>query len=117
MNNDKEDIRPANIDEQRPATPNWMPQNTLLSKLSSTFKEVTFSKSKFPAGTPVLDTRYKHLENQNNNLFYPFNNQVDYALAHYLTDSKTTKRNIDKFFTNPLIKPITKNLSYCNANK
>ena len=37
-------------------------------------------------------------------------------LAHYFADSEITKRNDDKFLTNLLMKPITKNLSYCNAN-
>ena len=78
---------------------------------------MTFSKSEFPTGTPVSDTRYKHLRSQNNNPFYPFNAQLDYELAHYFADSETTKCNIDRFFTNPLIKPIIKNLLYCNANK
>ena len=117
MNNDEKDIRPADMDKQRPATPNWTPRNGLLSKSSSTFREMTFSESKFLAGIPVLDTRYKHPESQNNNPFYLFNGQLDYALAHYFADSKTTKSNVDKFFTNPLMKPITKNLLYCNADE
>ena len=76
-----------------------------------------FSKSEFPFGTSVLNTRYEHFRSQNNNLFYPFNNQRDYALADYFAKSETTKRNIDKFLSNLLMKPITKKLSYCNANK
>ena len=81
------------------------------------FQEVTFSKSKFPASIPVLDIRYKHPESQNNNLFYLFNDQIDYVLTHYFEYSKTIKRNVDKFFTNSLIKPITKNLLYHNTDK
>ena len=73
MDNNKEDIRPADIDEQRPATPNRTPRNGLLSELSSTFREVTFSEAKFPADTLVSDTRYEHPRSQNNNLFYLFN--------------------------------------------
>ena len=60
-----------------------------------------FTKSKFPSGTPILDTRYEHLENQNNNPFYSFNSQLNYVLAHYFANSETTKRNIHKFLTNP----------------
>lgn len=112
IDNDKENIRLAYIDKQRPAIPNQTLQNRLLSKSSSTFKEVIFSKSQFSAGTLILNTRYKHPGNQNNNLFYPFNDQVNYALAHYFPDSKTTKQNVYKFFTNLLIKSITKNLLY-----
>lgn len=59
-----------------------MLQNRLLSESCSTFKEVMFSKSEFAAHTYVLDTRYKHPGSQNNNLFYPFKDEVNYALAH-----------------------------------
>ena len=117
MDNYKEDIRPADIDKKRPASPYWMSQNGLLSELSSNLRDVMFSESKFPVSTPVLDTRYKHPGSQNNNLFYPFNGQLDYALAHYFLDLETTKPNIDKFITNSLMKPITKNLLYCNADE
>lgn len=78
---------------------------------------MTFSKSKFLTGISILNTRYKHLKSQNNNLFYFFYDQVDYALVHYFVDSETTKCNINKFFTNSLIRPITKNLLYCNTDK
>ena len=74
-NNNKEEIRladtissfnryskPANIDKERPTTPNWISQNVLLSELSRNFREVTFSESEFPVGTLVLDTRYVHPE-------------------------------------------------------
>ena len=78
---------------------------------------MTFSESEFSAGRPVSDTRYKHPESQKNNPFYPFNDQVDFALAHYFADSETTKHNINKFLTNPLMKPLTKNLLYRNLDK
>lgn len=74
MDINKEDIKPeANIDKWRPATPNWTSQNKLLSELSSIFKEMMFSESKFSAGILVLDIRYKHLKSHNNNPFYLFN--------------------------------------------
>lgn len=117
MNDNNEDIRPADIDKQRPATSNWMLQNRLLSELSSTFREVTFGESKFPAGTSVSDTRYKYLGSQNNNLLYSFNDQLDFSLAHYFAESETTKCNMNKFLSNPLMKLITKNLSYRNADE
>ena len=78
---------------------------------------MTFSESEFLAGTPVLDTKYKHPRSQNNNPFYSFNGQLDYALAYYFANLEITKRNVDKFLTNLLMKPITKNLSYCNADE
>ena len=94
-----------------------MSQNGLLSKLSFIFREVKFSESEFLTGILVFDTRYEHPGCQNNNSFYSFNGQLDYALAHNFADWKTTKRNFDKFHTNPLMKPITKNLSYCNVDE
>ena len=78
---------------------------------------MTFSKYKFPADTPIFDTRYKHLESQNNNPFYFFHGQLVYALAHYFADLETTKCNFDKFLTNSLMKPITKDFLYCDADK
>ena len=76
-----------------------------------------FSKSEFLAGIPVWDIRYKHSKTQNNNPFYSFNSKPDYTLAHYFADLETTKRNVHKFLTNPLMKLITKNLSYCNTDE
>ena len=76
-----------------------------------------FGKSEFLIGTQVLDTRYKHFGSQNNNPFYPFNDQLDYVLADYFAESKTTKHNIDKFLSNLLIKSVIQNLSYCNVNE
>ena len=60
INNNNKDIRLADINKQRPAIPSWRSQNRLLSELFSTFRKLTFRKSKFIAGTPVLDTQYKH---------------------------------------------------------
>lgn len=93
-----------------------MPQNRLLSKLSSTFREITFSESEFLIGILVSNTWYKHSKTQNKNRFHPFNNKLDYTLAHYFVELEITKRNIDKFLSNLLMKPITKNLSYCNID-
>ncbi len=129
-NNDKEKIRPANttgnddensrptdIDKQRPITPNCKTQNRLLSELSWNFREVIFGESKFLVSTSVLDTKYMHHRSRSNNLFHPFNDQLDYALAYYFAESETTKRNVDTFLFNTLMKPVTKELSYCNADE
>lgn len=78
---------------------------------------MTFSQSKFSAGTSVLDIQYKHSISQNNNLFYLFYDQLDYTFAHYFVELEIIKRNVDRFLTNLLIKPIIKKLLYCNANK
>lgn len=53
---DKKDIRLADINKQKPTTPNLILQNKLLSELSLNFKEITFDESEFLAGIPVLDT-------------------------------------------------------------
>ena len=64
--------------------PKYTPQDGLFrSKSSSFFREFRFSEQEFPTGTPVSNIKYDHLGSQNNNLFYPFNDQVDYILAHY----------------------------------
>ncbi len=64
-----------------------------------------------------MDTRYVYPGSRSNNLFHSFNDQLDYALVHYFAESETTKCNIDKFLSNPLMKPITKKLSYRNADE
>lgn len=118
MNNIEKDIRQFNKDKQWPTTPsNFMPQNGLLNELSSTFKKVTFSESKFLVRTLVSNTWYKYFGTQNKNLFYLLNDQLDYALTHYFAELETTKYNIDKFLSNLLIKLITKKLSYCNLDE
>lgn len=81
------------------------------------FEEVTFCKSELPAGTSILAIRYNYTGSQNNNLFYLIDNQLDYVLAYYFAELKTMKRNLVMFFTNLLIKPIIKKISYCNTNK
>ena len=116
IDNNKKDIRLADIGNQKPATPNWIPRNKLPSELSSTFRELRFSESKFLAGISLSDTKYRHSGRQNNNLFYPFNSQLDYTLAHYFADLETPKRNVVKFLTNSLIELIGKNFSYCNVD-
>ncbi len=115
--NDDKNSRPTDIDKQRPTTPNWTPWNGLLSKSSWNFREVMFSESEFPVDTPVLDTRYVHPENWSSNLFYPFNDPLDYILIHYFAKLKITKRNIDNFLSNLLMKSIIEKLSYHNTDK
>lgn len=78
---------------------------------------MTFNKSEFLASTHILNTKFNHFWSQNNNLFCFFNNQINYALGHYFVNLKTTKCNINKFFTNFLIKFIINNLLYFNTNK
>lgn len=76
-----------------------------------------FSESEFLTEIPVLDARFEYLESYNNNLFYLFNDQVNYTLANHFAKSETTKCNVTKFLTNLLIKPIIKKISYYNANE
>lgn len=57
LDNNKKDIGQFSRDKQRPATlSNFMPQNGPLSKLLSTFREITFSEFKFLTGTSVSNT-------------------------------------------------------------
>ena len=94
------------------------PQAGLLTNESSlSLKEVRFSEQKFPAGKPVSDIKYHHPGSQNDKPFYPFNDQLDYALANYFTESETTKSNINRFLSDLLMAPLTEKLSYQNADK
>lgn len=76
-----------------------------------------FNRSKFFVIISILNTRYKYYKSLNNNLFYFFNGQIDYTLIYYFADLKTNKYNINKFFTNFLIKFIIKNLLHYNTKK
>ena len=82
------------------------------SELSSSLREVRFSKQEFPTNKPISDIKYHHSGSQNNNLFHPFNDQLDYIFASYFEESETTKGNIDRFLFNPLINQLTQKLSY-----
>lgn len=74
LDNNKKNLRLININEQKLATlSNSMSQNRLLSKLSSTFREVTFNKSEFLADILILKTKYKHPRSQKKDLYYRFN--------------------------------------------
>lgn len=65
----------------------------------------------------MLHMKYKHLGSKDKSSFYFFNDQLNYALAHYFAKLETTKNNMNKFLTNPLIAFFTKKLFYNNANK
>ncbi len=82
------------------------------SESSSSLKEVRFSDEEFVTGTPISNIKYNHLGFQNDNSFYLFDNQLDYGLAKYFVESKTTKSDVDKFLSKPLITPLTEKLSY-----
>ncbi len=98
--------------------PGRTPQAGLLgSELSSSLREVRFSDQEFAAGTPVFNIKYNHLGFQNDNPFYPFHDQLDYGLAKYFAESETTKSNVDKFLSDPLMAPLTEKLSYQNADE
>ncbi len=90
-----------------------IPQDGLLtSELSSSLREVRFSEQEFPADIPISDIKYHHPGSQNNNPFYLFNDQFDYILATYFTESETTKGNIDRFLSDPLMASLNEKLSY-----
>ncbi len=98
--------------------PRYTPQAGLLrSQSSSSLWEVRFIDQEFAVGTPVFNIKYNHLSLQNNNPFYPFHDQLDYRLAKYFVESETTKSNMDKFLSDPLITPLTEKLSYQNTDK
>ncbi len=82
-----------------------------------TLREEWFSSHEFPASTPISDKKYKHPGSKHKNSFYSFNDQLDYGLAHYFAESETTKGNVNKFLTDPLMAPLTEKLSYKNADE
>ena len=87
------------------------------SELLTFLREVRFSEQEFLASTLVFNIKYNYLGSQNHNLFYPFNDQIDYALTYYFVESETTKSNVDRFLSDPLMAPLTKNLFYQNIDK
>ena len=93
-------------------------QDRLLGSESSLFlREIRFSKEEFPTGTPVSNIKFNYPRLQNDNLFYPFYNYLDYALAHYFAEFETTKGNVDKFPSNPFMVLLIERLSLQNADK
>ena len=87
------------------------------SELSSSLRKITFSEHEFSASKLVSDIKYHHLSSQNNNVFHPFNDQLDYSLGNYYEESKTTKGYVDIFLSNPLMAPFTEKLSYQNTDE
>ncbi len=98
--------------------PRHTPQTRLLGSESSSFlREIRFSDQEFAADTLISNFKYNHPEFQNNNPFYPFHDKLDYRLSKYFAESETTKNNIDKFLSDPLMAPLTEKLSYQNTDK
>ncbi len=94
------------------------PQKRLFASESLlVLRKAWFSRHKFPTGIPILNKKYKHLGSKYKNSFYPFNDQLDYGLAHYFEELETIKGSVNKFLTDPLITPLTKKLSYKNVDK
>ena len=87
------------------------------SEFLSALREEWFSSYDFPVSIQVSNIKYKYLRSKYNTSFYPFNNQFDYALSHYFAKLETTKNNINKFLTDPLMTSLTKKLSYKNTDK
>ena len=95
-----------------------IPQAGLLaSELSLSLRKIRFSKQEFSASKPILDIKYYHLGSQNNNLFYPFNDQLNYALVNYFAKFEIIKSNVIRFLSNLLIAPFTEKLFYQNSDK
>ena len=89
----------------------------LTSESLSSLREEWFTGKEFPAGTPVSDIKYNHPGLKHQNSFYPFNDQLDYALTHYFAESEMTKGNVNKFLSDLLMTPLTKKLFYKNTDE
>ena len=61
--------------------------------------------------------KYHHPGSQNNNPFYAFNDQLNYALANYFAQFETIKSNINRFLSSSLMFLLTEKLLYRNADK
>ena len=94
------------------------PRDRLLaSESSSSLREEWFTRKEFPIGILVSNIKYNHLGLKYQNNFYPFNNQLNYTLAHYFAKSETTKGNVNKFLSDPLMTLLIKKLSYKNFDE
>ena len=94
------------------------PQDGLLARKSSiSLREIRSSEQVFSTGKPISDIKYLPLGSQNNNLFYLFNDQMDYTLAMYFAESKNMKGNVDRFLSDPLMALLNEKLSYQNVDK
>ena len=95
-----------------------IPWNELLASDSlSSLRKEWFIRSKFSASIAISNIKYNYPRIKHQNSFYPFNDQLDYALAHYFAESETRKGNINKFSSDPLMTPLTEKLFYKNADK
>lgn len=95
-----------------------IPQDEFLaSELSSLLREIWFNEQEFPINKLISDIKYNYLGFQNNNPFYPFNDQRDYILINYFAMSKTIKGNVNRFLSDPLMVSIIKKLFYQNIDK
>ena len=116
INNVKKNIKLVDINKQRLVFPSFTSQNRLLGKLFLTFKELILSKAKFLPNPPVLNLIYRYFKSQNNKLLYFLNGKLDYILTYYFSDLEPIKCNVNKLFTNLLIKLIIEKLWYYNTN-
>lgn len=89
----------------------------LASKSLLLLKKEWFTENEFCAGISISHIKYNYPSLKHQNSCYLFNNQLDYALGYYFTESKTIKDNINKFFSNLLMTSFTKKLSYKNADE
>ena len=89
----------------------------LTSEFLSLLRKKWFTGKEFPAGILVSDIKYNYLGLKHQNSFYLFNDQLDYTLAHYFAESKTTKGNLSKFLFDLLMTSLTKKLSYKNTDE
>lgn len=64
----------------------FTPQIGLLSDSSSSLQKVIFSEAKHQMGSPISDIKYKHSVYQHDNIFYVFDNKVDYALVYWFAE-------------------------------
>lgn len=89
----------------------------LTSELSLFLIGVRWSEKDFLTGKSLSDIKYYHLGFQNDNLYYLFNDQLNYMLSNYFKEFETKKCNVNQFLSDPLMAPFIKKRFYQNVDK
>lgn len=85
--------------------------------MSSSLREIRFDEQELPANKSISNIKYHYKDFWNNNLFYLFNDQLDYILANNFGKFRIKKNNVDRFRSNPLMVPLIEKPSYSNTDK
>lgn len=88
-----------------------------VNKLLLFLKKIWLSEQNIFAGIYISNIKFNYPKSQNINIYYLFNNRLDYVLAYYFAKSETIKCNMNRFLSNSLIALFIKKLFYYNTDK